>query len=182
MIGYSKAVQFGVRALVAAAVLAILWWAVVMPRQQLSAERAAHAETKASHAAILAGIADQTAEVARKAAVARTEFEAYRADAKVQRDEAERQAFERGKSTAARIGSGAVVVREQWRDRECPVAAPGQGAELTPGFALVDRGRAEAIGRVLGLAGSFDASYREAYERLTAAQGLLNACYEQPAE
>lgn len=55
---------------IAGAVSALLWWAVVSPRLSLSAERGAHAETKAAHAAVIADLAAKTQIAADKAKAA----------------------------------------------------------------------------------------------------------------
>lgn len=89
-------------------------------------------------------------------------------------------AFERGRVAAAGIAAGDIPVRVVWRDR-CSAPAAGAGAEPDSRAAGVDQGRADAIGRVLGHGGAFDAQYHEAYARLTSAQKLLNQCYEEPA-
>lgn len=164
------------------AIAAGLWWLAVHPRQQLAAERAAHAETRAAHAQVLQRIAEGTAEVARKAAAARDEYERAKSAALAEHEQEVRDAYERGRAAAAGIAAGTVRVREVWRDRECPAAAAGPGAEPAGGPAAVADDRAAAIGRVLGIGGEADATYALAYARLRAAQGLLNTCYEEPAE
>lgn len=165
----------------AVALLAVLWWAAILPRQQLAAERTAHAETKTAHATVLAAIAAKSEEVARLAAVARDTYNTENAGAKLRHEQEVRDAYERGKSTADGIRSGAVVVREVWRD-QCPQAPAGPGAEPAGGHPAVSADRAEAIGRVRAIGGEGDAGYHLLFDRLVRAQGLLNACYEQPAE
>jgi hypothetical protein len=149
---------------------------------RLSSEKADHAETRADHADVLREIADKTAEAARLAASARAAYDAQALADQAKHSKEIDDAFERGRDAAAGITAGAVRVRTVWRERQCPQAFPGPSAQPADGVADVDPGRAEAIGRILGLGGSFDADYRLAYERLTAAQGLLNACYQEPAE
>jgi hypothetical protein len=148
---------------------------------RLAREQAAHAQTKQQHATVLREIADKTAEAARLAGIARAAYDAQALEDLHQHSKDIEDAFKRGEAAAGSINAGAVRVRTVWRDRECPQAVPGQGAEPDDGTADVTPGRADAIGRVLGHAGTWDAAYRLAYERLTAAQGLLNACYEEPA-
>lgn len=175
------AVTWLVRIAAAAAVLLILWWIAVLPRQQLSAERIAHADTKVKHAAVMAEIAEKSAETLRLTMKAEAEFRAQVAQSKVDYDQGVKDAYQRGKDTAGAIRSGAVVVREVWRD-QCPQALPGSGAEPAAGNPAVSGDRAEAIGRVRGIGGEADAGYHLLYDRLVTAQGLVNACYEQPAE
>lgn len=148
---------------------------------RLSSERTAHAETKADHAKVMQDIADKTAEAARLAALARDTYNDRVTAEQVKHAKEIDHAFERGRKHAAGIQSGAVSVRTVWRDRECPKAAPGSGSEPVAGLAAVDPGRAEAIGEILGLGGSFDADYSLAYGRVKAAQVLLDACYDEPA-
>lgn len=95
-------------------------------------------------------------------------------------DEGVRDAYARGKAAGAAIAAGAVRVRTVWRD-QCPKTPAGAGTEPGAGTADVAEGRADAIGRVLGEAGSWDKAYERAYGRLIEAQKLLNVCYEKPA-
>lgn len=144
-------------------------------------ERMAHAETKAAHAKVMKEIADKTGETARLAALARDTYDdKVTADAVRHAKEID-HAFERGRKHAADIAAGDVRVRTVWRNRECPQAVPGSGAEPDARIAGFDSGRAEAIGRVLGLGSTFDAEYNRAIGRVKAAQTLIDACYEQPA-
>lgn len=158
-----------------------LWWAVILPRQQLAAERAAHAGTKAEHARVLQALAEAAAEAARKAARAREAFAAATAESETRYQEGVADAYERGRATAAGIAAGTVRVREVWRERDCPAAAGGQGAEPAAGSAGVSGDRAAAIGRVVGIGGVADAGYARAIERLKAAQAIVDQCFEEPA-
>jgi len=164
-----------------ALMLAALWWAAIWPRQQLAAERAAHAGTKARHAEVLQGLAEAAAEVARKAARAREAFAEATAESESRYEKGVADAYERGRATAAGIAAGTVRVREVWRERECPAAAGGQGTEPAAGPAGVSGDRAAAIGRVLGIGGAADAGYARAIERLNAAQAIVDQCFEEPA-
>ncbi|GEM_PF-2445473 len=164
-----------------AALLAAIWWAAILPRQQLANERLAHATTRATHAQVLTDLAQATAEVARKAAAARVTYAEAKAKAESEYNKGVADAYERGRTAAAGIAAGTVRVREVWRERECPGAAAGQGTELAGRVADVSADRAEAIGEVLGIAGEADAAYARAIARLTAAQELVNACHEEPA-
>lgn len=150
-------------------------------RWQHRLDATALSDLKADHAKVLADIAAQAQYAANKAAVARAAY-----GDKVLADQAAyttgvNDAYDRGKTAGASIAAGAVRVRTVWRERECPQAAAGPGAEPAGRRAEVDPGRAHAIGEILGLGGQWDAAYNLAYRRLNSAQQLLNACYEQPA-
>ena len=150
-------------------------------RWQHRLDAAGLADLKAGHAKVLADIAAQAQDAANKAATARAAYgDKVLADQSAY-DTGVKDAFDRGKTAGARIASGAVRVRTVWRERQCPQAAARPGAEPAGRLAEVDPGRADAIGRVLGLGGQWDAAYGLAYRRLTSTQQLLNACYEQPA-
>jgi len=135
----------------------------------------------ARHAATFQRIAELTAVAAEKAGRARALF-ADQVLADVARHAKETEdAYEAGRAAAAGIADGSVRVRTVWRDRECSAAVPGPGAEPAGGDPAVSGGRADAIGRVLGRGWGWDATYGLAYSRLTRAQELLDACYEQPS-
>lgn len=163
-------------------VAAAVWWVAFKPRSELADERQAHAQTRAAHAQVLADLASKTRAVAEKAAAARGTYESRNEEDRDAHDRELDAAFERGKAAAAGIGDGTVRVRTVWRDRECPAPAAGAGAAAGAGLEAVPAGRADAIGRVLGLAGQWDADYAALYQRLLAAQPLIDACYEQPAK
>lgn len=167
----------------AAIVLLILVWAVaIKPHQDLADERQAHAATKARHAKVLAEIAEKTAAVAEKAKAAHALFlQGVEEDAHAHAAEIA-AAEERGRAAAAGIADGAVRVRIEWRDRDCPRPAPGEGAEPAARDQAVPRGRADAIGHLLGKGDAWDADYQLCYARLKRAQSLINTCYEEPAD
>jgi len=162
-----------------AALLAAIWWAAILPRQQLANERLAHATTRATHAQVLADLAEATAKVARKAAAARVTYAEAKAKAESDYNKGVADAYERGRAAAAGIAAGTVRVRAVWRD--CPAAAAGPGTEPAGRPADVSADRGEAIGRVLGIGGEADAAYARAIDRLRAAQQLVDACHEEPA-
>ena len=171
------------------ALAALVWWAALLPRTrladaraELAAEQDAHAATRAAHAAVLADIAGKAAAVAAKARAAQDEFARWEEESKRVKADAVAEALARGQRIGYDIGRGSVVVRPQWRDRECPGAAPGAGAGPDAGAAGVPEPRAAAIGRVLGIAGVADATYAEAFRRLRNLQPLIDACFEQPAK
>lgn len=164
------------------ALLVLVWIAVVKPRSDLAAERLAHQETKAAHSALLSDLAAQTEAVAKAAVRARTVYDAATAAASTKHEQEVHRAYERGKGVAAGIRSGTVRVRDVWQDCSGGAQAlPGQGTGLAPGAEAVTAGRADAIGRVLGQAGGWDADYEKALTRLRDAQALVNQCYEEPA-
>lgn len=150
-------------------------------RWQHRLDATALSDLKAEHARVLADIATKSQDVADKAAAARAAFGDLVLADQAAYSKGVSDAYERGKSVGAGIAAGTVRVRTVWRDRQCPQAAAGTGPEPGAGLADVDQGRADAIGRILGLAGEWDAAYGLAYRRLTRAQALLNACYEEPA-
>jgi hypothetical protein len=163
-----------------AALLASLAWGGWQWRGKVSA-RQTLAEARAGHAEVLRDIADKTAETARLAGLAQNAYhEKVQSDA-LAYEQKEEAAYERGRQHGAAIAAGTERVRTVWRERECPQADAGQGPESGDGRSGVAPGRAAAIGAVLGLGGAFDAGYDLAYGRLKAAQGLLNACYDEPA-
>lgn len=172
-----------ISALIGVLTLVLLVWIVaIKPRQELAAERTAHAQTKAEHAAVMADIAARTRAAAEAAQRARDTYTTKtQEDARVHELEVA-AAFERGKGVAAGIRSGAVRVQDVWRDGRCETPDAGEGAGPGAGTEALTGGRADAIGRVLGYGGTWDADYAAIHARLTRAQALLNQCYEQPAQ
>lgn len=166
-------------ALGAALVASLAWGGWQWQGKQAALTEAA--EAKLEYQTTLRDIAEKTAEAARLAGIAKDTYYDRKTLDKAREAREIDNAFERGRRHGANIASGTVSVRTVWRDRECPKAVSGQGAESVGGDSGVDPGRAAAIGEILGLAGTFDATYTLAYRRLEAAQGLLNACYETPA-
>ncbi|MEJ2790095.1 MULTISPECIES: hypothetical protein [unclassified Pseudoxanthomonas] len=164
-----------------AALSLVLGGIAALQSYRLQVAKADRAETLAEVARDARVVAEQSAQLAVQAAEAKATYHNEKGVAAATRAQEMNDAYERGRRTGAAIAAGTQRVRDVWRDR-CPQANAWQGTELAGGFALVDRGRADAIGRVLGLAGGFDAQYSEAIARLKAAQGLLNVCYERPAE
>jgi len=166
-----------------ALVLAVLVWIVaIKPHQDLAAERQAHAATKAKHAQVLGEIAEKTAAGAAKAKAAHALFlQGAEEDAHDHAAEIA-AAEERGRAAAAGIADGSVRVRVGWRGRDCARPAPGEGAGPAARDQAVPRGRADAIGHLLGKGDAWDADYPLCYARLKRAQSLINTCYEEPAD
>lgn len=135
----------------------------------------------ARHAATFQRIAELTGVAAEKAGRARALFADQVLADMVRHAKETEDAYEAGRAAAAGIRDGSVRVRTVWRDRECPAAVPGAGAEPAGGHPALDQGRADAIGGLLGASWGWDATYGLAYSRLTRAQQLLDACYEQPS-
>ena len=144
-------------------------------------ERAGEEAADARHAKVMKDLADKTAKAAELANRARDLFNQQAQADQLRHAEEITDAYDRGRAAAAGIVDGAVRVRTVWRDRQCPAAVAGAGAEPAAGHPDVAPGRADAIGRVLGAAWRWDADYGLAHARLTRAQALLNACYDQPA-
>jgi hypothetical protein len=136
------------------------------------------ADWDAEKAAFAVQMAEAEAAVAAKSLEVRTAYDAGIAASAKMREKEISDAYSRGKSAAAGIKSGAVGVRTVWRDRECPASAEGAGTGSGEWAAGVSDDRAEAIGRVLTIGGTADATYSEAYRRLESAQKLLNACFD----
>lgn len=136
------------------------------------------AEWDAEKAAFAVKMAEAEAAVAAKTLEVRTAYDAGIAASAKMREQEIANAYQRGKSAAAGIKSGAVGVRTVWRDRDCPATPEGASAGPSERAPEVSGERAEAIGGLLAAAGADDAFYAEAYRRLESAQVLLNACYE----
>lgn len=167
--------------LLLAALAGALWWAVGAPRVALAGARSELATLQATHDAMVTRLAEAEAAVAGHSAALRESYDAGVESAADMRELETKNAYNRGVDAGRRIAAGTQRVQPVWRDRECPAAPEGAGAGAGEGAAEVSGERAAAIGRVLGLAGGWDAQYAEAMRRLEAAQGLLNACYEKPA-
>ena len=184
MLAYLKGLSTLVQALIGLALLAALafaiWFAVIKPRSDLTAEKLDHAQTKAEYAKVLADIAARTAEVEAKAKAAQDEFTRNEAESKREKSDAVAAALARGQRIGYDIGRGSVQLRPEWRDGECPSAAPGAGAEPDEGTAGVPGDRGAAVGHILGIGGVGDATYEEAFRRLRNAQPLIDACFEKP--
>lgn len=178
---YALAIRLVGGLLSLALLAALVWWAVIKPRSDLADERAAHQATRAAQAETLAGLAAKAQAAAEAAARVRTVFETEREESIRVHAEDVAAAFERGKTVGAGIRDGSVRVRTVWRDSECPAADAGEGAGPGAGAEAVPAGRADAIGRVLGLGGQWDADYALCYARLKSAQKLLDQCHEEPA-
>ena len=177
MIALLRLVPWWVWALIALVIAAIGFGEV----RYIAGERAGEKAANARHAEVLNAIADKTAKAAELANRARDLFNQQAQADQLRHAEEITDAFDRGRAAAAGIVDGAVRVRTVWRDRQCPATDAGAGAEPAGGHPDVAPGRADAIGRVLGYGWRWDADYGLAYARLTRAQALLNACYEQPA-
>ena len=157
----------------AVALAALIWWAAVLPRQQLSSLRAKHAE-------VTAKIAESAAKAAEKAKANVHAVAAAKAAAAETYRKGVEDAYIRGEAFGRDAAAGTGGVRVVWRDR-CPGAPAGQGAGLAGGAAPVPDDRAASMGRVLGIAGAADSAYLQLYQRLEAAQAALNQCYDKPA-
>ena len=144
-------------------------------------DRAGERAADARHRKTIDDLRAKTARQEAVAAAARAVYDSQASADAARHEQEKRDAYERGRAAAAGIAAGDIGVRTVWRDRECPQAAAGPGAEPAGRHPDVDPGRADAIGRVLGHGWRWDAAYGLAIARLNAAQQLLNACYDQPA-
>ncbi|MFT4179598.1 MAG: hypothetical protein QM612_09080 [Thermomonas sp.] len=139
------------------------------------------AELKATHAATLAEIAEKTRVAADKAVAARIAYSDKALADQAAYQKGVNDAYARGNAVGAAVAAGTVRVREVWRD-QCPATAAGKGSEPAGRDQPITQGRADAIGRIVGYGGQWDATYALAIHRLNQAQTLLNACYEQPGD
>lgn len=157
----------------AVALAALVWWAAILPRQQLSSLREKHAEVTAKIAEAAAAAAEKAkANVNAVAAAKAAAAETYRKGVE--------DAYIRGEAFGRSAAAGGAGVRIMWRDR-CPGATAGQGAGPPGGLAPVPDDRAASMGRVLGISGAADSAYLQCFQRLEAAQAALNQCYDKPA-
>ncbi len=153
--------------------LALIWWAAVLPRQQLSSLRSKHDAT-------LAAIAQSAKVAADKAALNVKAVAAAKAAAAETYRKGVEDAYIRGEAFGRDAAAGDAGVRVVWRDR-CPGATAGTGSGPAGGPAPVPDDRAASMGRVLGISGAADSAYLQCYRRLEAAQSALNQCYDKPA-
>ena len=166
----AKLIGYGIAVL---ALFGLIYWAAILPRQQLSSVRAKHAET-------LAAIAKSAAEAAEKAKLNVQIVDKAKRDAAETYRKGIEDAHLRGVAAAADIATGKRPVGRVWQDR-CPQPATGTGPGPAGGNPQVSADRAAAIGRVLTIGGQADAGYAQCYARLEAAQEALNQCYDKPA-
>lgn len=136
-------VGIAVRVLGVVAVLALLWWAVVAPRLSLSAERAAHVQTKAGHAETLADLAAKSRHAADLARRASTQAKTDRDQVDARHREEMNDAKTEADRLRAALRSGAVELQDRWA---CRVPGAGEGG------AAADAGEADAEGRFDSLA------------------------------
>ena len=164
-----------------ALIAGLLWWAVGAPRVALSSARADLATLQATHDGLVTKLAEAEAAAKVKSEEVRTAYDQGVAASSRMREQEVSNAYERGKAAGERIRAGTSSVRTVWRDRECPAADEGAGTGAGEGSAGVSGSRADAIGSLLAAGGGWDAQYAEAYRRLTEAQKIVDACYEEPA-
>lgn len=133
------------------------------------------------HAQLVGELAAQAKVAAAAAKAARA---AYQREEKA-RDEAYKQAvedaYERGKAVGRAVAAGDRRLRRDWDVRRCPAPAGDAAAAAEDDADALGR-RAVAVGRVLGKAGEWDATYRRTYETLIATRRLLAQCYGVPPE
>lgn len=141
----------------AAAVLAILWVAVVTPRLQLRDERAAHAETKSGHAAVLQDLAEKTAAVAIKVREREAQFALAASDSDATHAQEKADALAAKDRIIAGLRAGNLELRQWWQDRPVSCAADA-AAEADPG-ADAERAelRAASAGRAIAAGAEADA-------------------------
>ncbi|HEY4531527.1 MAG TPA: lysis system i-spanin subunit Rz [Luteimonas sp.] len=127
------------------ALLALLWWAVVAPRMNLSAERAAHVDTKASHAAMLADLAAKARHVADLARRASDRVKTDREQVDARHREEMNHAKNEADRLRAALHSGAVELQDRWT---CRVPGAGEGGAATDAGEADAEGRFDSIARV----------------------------------
>lgn len=131
-------VGIAVRVMGVVALLALLWWAVVTPRMSLSAEREAHAETKAGHAAILADLAAKTRHAADLARRASERVKTDRDQVDARHREEMNDAKNEADQLRAALHSGSVELQDRWA---CRLPGAGEGGVAS------DAGKADAESR-----------------------------------
>lgn len=128
---------------IGAAVAALMWWVAVAPRLDLSAERAAHAKTRAGHATVLTGLAAKSKHAADLARIASERVKTDRAAVDAEHKEALDNATREADRLRAALRSGDVELQDRWA---CRVPGAGQGG------AAADAGEADTEGRIDGAA------------------------------
>lgn len=128
-----------------AAAVAVLWWASIAPRIALAEERAAHADAKAEHAALLNDLATKARHAANLALIASERVKSERADI----DRRHREELSNAKREADHLRgclrTGACELQERWT-RGVPGA--GQGSAAGHAGEADPAGRFESIARV----------------------------------
>lgn len=132
-----------------AALLGLLWWATVLPRQQLAALRATHAQALAQHKATLDDLAARTRAAAKRARDASDAVKRERAATdqrlKEKTDEAQRNADD----LAAALRTGERQLRDLWA---CHQSRPGSGGAAGDGGEAARARRADSAGRIVAAA------------------------------
>lgn len=158
-----------------------IWIAVGAPRVALARSESRLSELTATHESLLARLREAEASSEAKSEEVRAAYDDGVRSSSLMREKEIADAYKRGVATVSGVNSGAVRVREVWRERDCPAPTQGAGSKPVAEPPQVSGGRAEAIGNVLGEAGVWDATYAEAYRRLEAAQVIINSCFETPS-
>lgn len=130
---------------IGAAVVALLWWAAVSPRIELAQERAAHADTKAAHAALLGDLAARARHSADLARIASERVKTDRADIDARHRKELTDANHEAHRLRDCLRTGACQLQDRWT-RGVPGAgeggAAGHAGEADP------EGRFDSIARV----------------------------------
>lgn len=124
-----------------AALLGLLWWATVLPRQQLVALRATHAQALAQHKATLDDLAAVARVAADRARAASKAVKLERAAVNAKHEEDLFNANREADRLRDCLRTGACELQDHWTGR---VPGAGQGA------AAADTGEADAAGRIDG--------------------------------
>lgn len=184
--GYSKAVNIAVRVVVMLIMLAIWWWAVITPRLALSAEREAHAETRAVLEQTKASHADTLREISTLAAAASDEAHARAASFHAQMAEKDRafqqemfDAKAKSDAVAAELRAGTLQLRQWWQSPTvgcvADAAVPSQAAPDPHGAAEGAELRIASAGRIVGSGAEADAWIRSLQSELVATRTACGA-------
>lgn len=168
--------------LIAAVLLALaVWWVAILPRQQLSAERAENTAYREKMVRLTAAAAEkaraaQTAiDTSLKEYSRETDFSAERT--RIAMADAALAAQRRLDDLRA---AGAAGVQNAWR--QCLARpADGNGTGVAEGSAPLSDDGAAALGPVLAIGRRADLQYARAIEELDLTRGLLATCYGKPA-
>lgn len=147
-----------------------------MQTLRLGETRRALSAATGAQADLLNQLAAGTAVLADRTAAARAAFDQAIPQIAANQQRMLDDARTRHQGLVADIAAGNRRLRQDWVSG-CPAAAAGERAG-TLDLAREDPRRAAAVGRVLGIGASADATYQACRTQLTATENLLAACYE----
>lgn len=152
---------------IAAAVAGVVWWAVIAPRMELAAERAAHAQTKTENAEKWQRQAELTAKAAQSVRARETEVRGLLDASNEYREQGIAHAVESQQELVAGLRAGTVRLQQQWRQCESAATRVPGDAEAEPGADGGAALRAESAGRIARAGDDADIQVRglQAYAR-----------------